>query len=154
MMKKIIILFALVLLMQSYGQENGPNFNFTFDHQSLVVTKLRETGDFYKNVFGFEEIPHPEKKLGFRWFSIYGNSQLHLIKKDIVEFKKDKSIHLCLAIGSLEKFIEHLIKNNIDFYDWPGNKGSVTDRADGVKQIYIQDPEGYWIEINTATHKS
>ncbi len=126
--------------------------SFDFDHQSLVVTNLMKTGDFYKDVFDFEEIPHPERKPGFRWFNIYGNSQLHLIKKDVIEFKKDKSIHLCLAVKNLEGFIERLISKNIDFYDWPGNKGSVTDRADGVKQIYIQDPEGYWIEINTAKH--
>jgi catechol 2,3-dioxygenase-like lactoylglutathione lyase family enzyme len=126
--------------------------SFDFDHQSLVVTNLMKTGDFYKDVFGFEEIPHPERKPGFRWFNIYGNSQLHLIKKDVIEFKKDKSIHLCLSIQNLEGFIERLILKEIDFYDWPGNKGSVTDRADGVKQIYIQDPEGYWIEINTAKH--
>lgn len=132
------------------AKQNGVSFNF--DHQSLVVTNLMKTGDFYKDVFGFEEIPHPERKPGFRWFNIYGNSQLHLIKKDIIEFKKDKSIHLCLAVQNLEGFVERLISKDIDFYDWPGNKGSVTDRADGVKQIYIQDPEGYWIEINTAKH--
>lgn len=139
-------------LSTQFTAANEPDMAFTFDHQSLVVTNLMKTGDFYKEVFDFKEIEHPEKKPGFRWFSMYGNSQLHLIKKDVIEFKKDKSIHLCLAVENLEKFIGHLISKDIDFYDWPGNKGSVTDRADGVKQIYIQDPEGYWIEINTAKH--
>ncbi len=127
-----------------------PDFNF--DHQSLVVTNLMKTGDFYKDVFGFEEIPHPENKPGFRWFNMNRSSQLHLIKKDFAPFEKNKSMHLCLAVDDLESFVERLVSKNIDFYDWPGNKGSVTDRADGVKQIYIQDPEGYWIEINTAVH--
>ncbi|SNY99713.1 Catechol 2,3-dioxygenase [Flagellimonas pacifica] len=130
--------------------ENIPNF--VFDHHSLVVTNLMKTGDFYKEVFGFEEIPHPEKKSGFRWFNMYGNSQLHLIKKGFAPFEKNKSMHLCLSVDDLEGFIERLLTKNIAFYDWPGNKGSVTDRADGVKQIYIQDPEGYWVEINTAKH--
>ncbi len=125
---------------------------FKFDHQSLVVLNLMETGDFYRDVFGFVEIPHPERKPGFRWFKVYGNSQLHLIKKDIVEFKKDKSIHLCLATDDLEGLIEKLMGKGITFYDWPGNANSITNRADGVKQIYIQDPEGYWIEINDAKH--
>lgn len=139
-------------LNTTFTSEVKPGIAFNFDHQSLVVTNLMETGDFYRDVFDFKEIPHPEKKPGFRWFTMYGNSQLHLIKKDVIEFKKDKSIHLCLAIKDLEGFIERLISKNIDFYDWPGNEGSVTNRADGVKQIYIQDPEGYWIEINTAKH--
>ena len=126
--------------------------SFQFDHQSLVVSQLMKTGDFYRDVFGFEEIPHPERKPGFRWFKMYDSSQLHLIKKDISEFKKDKSIHLCLATDDLEGFIEKLMEKEITFYDWPGNLNSVSSRADGVKQIYIQDPEGYWIEINDAKH--
>nr|WP_298789367.1 VOC family protein [uncultured Allomuricauda sp.] len=141
-----------VFLKTQFVSKKQSQFNFTFDHQSLVVTNLMKTGDFYTEVFGFEEIPHPENKPGFRWFNMYGNSQLHLIKKDFAEFEKNKSMHLCLAVSDLESLIERLVSKNIDFYDWPGNKGSVTDRADGVKQIYIQDPEGYWIEINTAKH--
>ena len=128
------------------------SFDFHFDHYSLVVTKLIETGDFYRDVLKLKEIPHPDKALGFRWFQVRGSSQLHLIKKDVIEFKKDKSIHLCLSTQNLEGFIEHLLANNIDFYNWPGDKGSVTDRSDGVKQIYLQDPDGYWIEVNTAKH--
>nr|WP_299067550.1 VOC family protein [uncultured Allomuricauda sp.] len=126
--------------------------SYSFDHQAIVVTHLMETGDFYKDVFGFEEIPHPEGKPGYRWFKMFGNSQLHLIKKNVAEFEKNKSMHLCLAVNNLEKIIERLISKDIDFYDWPGTKGSITNRADGVKQIYIQDPDGYWIEINDAKH--
>lgn len=128
------------------------DFKYHFDHQSLVVVDLMKTGDFYRDILKLEEIPHPEKAPGFRWFNIYGTSQLHLIKKDVVEFKKDKSIHFCLSVEDLEAFIVHLIANDITFYDWPGNKNSVTNRADGVQQIYFEDPEGYWIEINTAPH--
>lgn len=127
-------------------------FDYDFDHQSLVVTNLMVSGDFYRDVLKFKEIEHPDKAPGFRWFQIKGNSQLHLIKKDSIQFKKDKSIHLCLATQDLEGMIEHLMTNSIDFYDWPGNKNAITSRSDGVKQIYLQDPDGYWIEINTAQH--
>lgn len=141
-----------VFLETTFTAKPIPSQSYHFDHQSLVVTNLMETGDFYRDVLGLEEIPHPERKPGFRWFNIYGNSQLHLIKKEINEFAKDKSIHLSLSVSHLEKFIENLLVHDITFYDWPGNENAVTDRADGVKQIYFQDPEGYWIEINTASH--
>jgi len=101
---------------------------------------------------GLKEIPHPEGDPRFRWFQIRHNSQLHLIGKEAIEFPKDKSIHLCLATQKLDDFIAHLKENNIVFYDWPGKENTVTHRKDGVKQIYIQDPEGYWIEINDAKH--
>jgi lactoylglutathione lyase len=32
----------------------------------------------------------------------------------------------------------------------PGEKMAITNRVDGVKQIYFKDPDGYWIEINDA----
>ncbi|MFC4220454.1 VOC family protein [Flagellimonas marina] len=138
--------------LQTQFKAEKADFGFQYDHYSIVVTKLMETGDFYRDILGLTEIPHPDRSPGFRWFQIKGNTQLHLIKKDIADFSKNKSMHLCLATQDLEGFIEHLMANNINFYDWPGNKSSITDRSDGVKQIYIQDPEGYWIEINTATH--
>jgi lactoylglutathione lyase len=47
-------------------------------------------------------------------------------------------------------FIEKLKANKIEFENWPGEKGAVTTRVDGVKQIYFKDPDGYWIEINDA----
>ena len=153
---KLKSLLVVLLIVQasyiSFGQEEA-DFDFYFDHESHVVTKLLETGDFYRDVLLLKELEHPDKKPGFRWFQIRGNSQLHLIKKDIIEFKKDKSIHLCFSTQNLEGFIEHLMEHNVDFYNWPGEKGSVTDRSDGVKQIYFQDPDGYWIEVNTAKHE-
>ncbi|WP_081894429.1 VOC family protein [Muricauda sp. MAR_2010_75] len=138
--------------LQTQFKANTFDFGFQYDHYSIVVTKLMETGDFYRDIIGLTEIPHPDRAPGFRWFQIKGNTQLHLIKKEVADFSRNKSMHLCLATQNLEDFIEHLMANNIDFYDWPGNKSSITDRSDGVKQIYIQDPEGYWIEINTAIH--
>ncbi len=128
------------------------NFNFQFDHYSLVVSNLIETGDFYRDILKLNEIPHPDKAPGFRWFGVHGNSQLHLIQKEGVNFAKDKSVHLCIATQDLQGLISHLTENNVAFYDWPGTKNAITNRSDGIQQIYIQDPEGYWIEINTAKH--
>lgn len=138
--------------LQTEFKAEKTDFGFQYDHYSIVVTKLIETGDFYRDILGLIEIPHPDRAPGFRWFQIEGNTQLHLIKKDIADFSKNKSMHLCLSTQDLEGLIEHLMANNIDFYDWPGTKSSITNRSDGVKQIYVQDPEGYWIEINTAIH--
>lgn len=147
-MKYAITLLFLILCTTVQGQ----SFDFQFDHQSVVVTNVDTSAEFYGKILGLKEIPHPERKKGFRWFLIHGSSQIHLIQKDSIVFKKDKSIHLCLATQDLSGFIAHLKKNGITYWDWPGNKNTITDRVDGVKQIYIQDPDAYWIEINTAKH--
>tara|TARA_R110002049_G_scaffold150801_1_gene314067 strand:- start:966 stop:1412 length:447 start_codon:yes stop_codon:yes gene_type:complete len=133
-------------------QIHAQSFDFKIDHSSLIVNNLDTTADFYSNILKLKEIPHPDKAPGFRWFAVQGNSQLHLIYKDTVVMKKHKSMHLCLSTPNLETFIEHLESNSVEYEDWPGTKGAVTLRSDGVRQIYLTDPEGYWIEVNNAKH--
>jgi catechol 2,3-dioxygenase-like lactoylglutathione lyase family enzyme len=131
---------------------SSQTFDFQYDHYSLIVRDLEKTGDFYADILKLDEIPHPSASSGFRWFRIKGNSQLHLIGKDSVAMEHSKSVHLCLATQKLEEFIDHLETNNIPYWDWPGKENAITNRADGVKQIYIKDPENNWVEINTAVH--
>ena len=147
MYKPLFLLLSFFIL-----QTNAQDFDFQIDHSSLIVNNLDTTADFYSNILKLKEIPHPDKAPGFRWFQVQGNSQLHLIYKDTVVMKKHKSMHLCLSTPNLETFIKHLEDNNIEYEDWPGTKGAVTLRSDGVRQIYLTDPEGYWIEVNNAKH--
>ena len=128
------------------------SFELQYDHYSFIVKDLEKTGDFYEHILNLKEIPHPSASSGFRWFNIHGNAQLHLIGKDSVPMKHSKSVHLSLATQNLEEFIVHLRANNVPFWDWPGKESAISNRADGVKQIYIKDPENNWIEINTAVH--
>ncbi|MDX1778587.1 MAG: VOC family protein [Thermodesulfobacteriota bacterium] len=144
------MLFAILFLGLSTTQ--AQNFDFHYDHYSFVVQDLKSVGDFYADVLKLKEIPHPSDPENFRWFKIRGDSQLHLIGKDTVIRNENKSVHLCLSTANLDAFIEHLNKKNIPFWDWPGKSGAITTRADGVKQIYIIDPEKNWIEINNAKH--
>lgn len=125
-------------------------FNFDFNHYSIVVKDLQKTGDFYQEVFQLKEIPHPDNHPKFRWFTLKNSAQLHLIQKEIADFSKNKSVHLSVSTQQLDVFIAHLKRLQISFYNWPGTKNAISLRSDGVKQIYLQDPEGYWIEVNDA----
>ncbi|HAI44310.1 MULTISPECIES: VOC family protein [unclassified Maribacter] len=147
-MKKItILLFTICSTVVS-----AQSFDFNYDHYSVIVKDLDKVGDFYKNVLNLKEIPHPSAPSGFKWFVIQGNSQLHLIGKDSVAMQHSKSVHLCLATQKLGELIASLEKKQITYYDWPGAENSVTLRADGVRQIYLKDPENNWVEINNAVH--
>ncbi|NNF18422.1 MAG: VOC family protein [Flavobacteriaceae bacterium] len=147
-MKQFFLLFGCLVAFAA----NSQTFNFTYDHYSCIVEDVDKTGDFYADILQLEEIPHPDKAPGFRWFRISGNTQLHLIEKDTVIRTGSKSVHLCLATDELDDFIDYLESRNIPYWDWPGEKGKVTLRSDGVRQIYLEDPEGNWVEINTAAH--
>lgn len=148
-MKKILICLLLLINFQFISAQS---FDFQYDHYSFIVKDLKTVGDFYKDILKLKEIPHPRNDPNYRWFQIHGNSQVHLIGKDSVAMEHSKSVHLSLATPNLEDFIEHLKDNEVGFSDWPGTPNAVTDRADGVKQIYMKDPENNWIEINTANH--
>jgi len=147
-MKKIITLLLFILGPFLTAQ----SFDFQYDHYSVIVKDLDKVGAFYKDVLNLKEIPHPSAPSGFKWFVIRGNSQLHLIKKDSVTMEHSKSVHLCLATQKLDGLIKSLEEKKITYWDWPGKENSVTLRSDGVRQIYLKDPENNWVEINNAVH--
>lgn len=144
---------AALLCMAFSTNGLAQDFQFQVDHFALVVEDLQQVGDFYAGVLGLEEIPHPSEPTGFRWFRIQGDTQLHLIGREAVSKEDNKSEHLCLSVNDLDGFMAFLKVKGIPFWDWPGREGSVTLRADGVRQIYLRDPENNWIEINTASYE-
>lgn len=147
-LKILLLLTATVNCLLAQAQ----SFDFDFDHYSIVVEDVDKSADFYANVLNLLETPHPDKKPGYRWFVINDNTQIHLIQKEFAPFEKNKSMHLALATDDLNGVITHLKAKNVVFDDWSGKKNTIKHRSDGVDQIYIQDPDGYWIEINTVKH--
>lgn len=63
---------------------------------------------------------------------------------------KSSWLYLAFTTSDFDAFIVELNKRSIPFSDWPGTDGKITTRADSIKQVYIQDPEGYWIEVNSV----
>ena len=149
-MKKFILITILLINMKSISQEN----NLYFDHQALIVNNLQKSGDFYLDILGLKEIPvgagqDPPK----RWFKTYNGKEIHLIQSTSAINELPKSIHMAFSPENFELFIDNLKKNQIDFSNWKGKLNTIQERADGQRQIWIQDPQGYWIEINDIHSK-
>jgi catechol 2,3-dioxygenase-like lactoylglutathione lyase family enzyme len=87
-----------------------------------------------------------------QWFSLGGNQPLHLIQTE-GEVIHNKTVHIALRLSHFEAFTDYLHGKKIPFSNGPGAPNTVSARVDGVRQIYLQDPDGYWIEINNATYK-
>jgi hypothetical protein len=75
--------------------------------------------------------------------------ELHLIS-NAETVSLNKSVHIAFTTANLEAFQKRLTELKIPYGDWTGTSNAVTTRADGVKQIYLQDPDGYWLEVNNA----
>jgi lactoylglutathione lyase len=118
------------------------------NHIAVYVENLEKSTSFYKDVLQLTEIPEPFHDGLHTWFTLGGAGNLHLIQGAKHGVQREKNDHLCFSIQNIEQFIENLKEHNITYFDWPGNEGKVTTRVDGVHQIYFQDPDGHWIEIN------
>lgn len=123
-------------------------FNFSFNHVAISVKDVDESVHFYKKVFQLNEIKNTASDSKTRWFSLDKHIQIHLIPRPNLEVITNKAVHFALSITEISSFVEHLKSLNIDYSDWIGTSNKSYVRNDGILQIYFQDPDGYWIEIN------
>lgn len=150
-MKKPLILsvmFCLIFTLSSRAQ--AQTSETVINHIAVYVVDLAESTHFYQDIIGLDTIPEPFHDGKHTWFTIGPNVQLHLIQGAASTTGHEKNSHLCFSVPSVPAFTRVLEKNNIEYENWAGDKQAVTDRVDGVKQIYFTDPDGYWIEVNDA----
>ena len=146
-MKKIIFLLLIIPIIK-YGQNNN---SMKFNHQALLVNDLNQSGDFYNNILGFEEIEvgagqNPPK----RWFKSDDGMEIHLISTKEKLKSIPKGVHMAFSVKNFNLFINNLKGNNITYGNWRGDENQIQLRDDGYKQIFFQDPQGYWIEVNNV----
>ena len=123
----------------------------TMHHVSLFVRDVDASAAFYADVLGLEEIPNRVGQAHIRWFTIDGFRTIHLIGGDPeAERPRPFSTHLALATRSLDTVLARLAEKGVAYCNVARQPQGITVRADGVRQIYFQDPDGHWIEINDA----
>lgn len=124
---------------------------FSFNHLALAVVDVNTSMAFYQRIFNFKEIENTASKSKTRWLSLGEGKELHIIPRPEAKVKTVKAVHIAFSTNDFDAFITHIAALNIPYFDWPGTPNSFNTRDDGVKQLYFQDPNGYWIEVNDAT---
>ncbi len=135
-------ILALFVLNKAYAQ-TMPAIN----HVALYVYDLKKSTEFYRNIMQLKEIPEPFKDGRHVWFRTGPHSQLHIIQGAKLE-DHDKNSHLAFSVKDLKGFMDHLDKLNVHYGSWNGDDKQTTARPDGVKQVYFQDPDNFWVEVN------
>lgn len=149
-MKSILLILSFSLICtQDFAQAvNKPKA--ILNHTAIYVMDVKASAGFYQNIIGLDTVPEPFHDGKHAWFSTGPGIMLHIIQGAAAKKEYYKNQHTCFSVASVEAFTTILKKNNIPWEDRDGAKRAITVRVDGVKQIWLQDPDGYWIEINDA----
>ena len=152
-MKKLILILLFIFFSKSILAQEATNISMVFNHVALSVKDVEVSADFYNHVFNLNEIVNRTKMDGIRWFSLGEDKELHLVSILKSDVTINKAVHFALTTPTFDAFVENLEQMKIPYSSWPGEDNKITIRADGVKQIYLQDPDGYWIEVNSAAQQ-
>ncbi|UOQ78181.1 VOC family protein [Hymenobacter sp. 5516J-16] len=143
------ILSAAVMLLALTGSGRAmAQARPAVNHIALYVYDLQKSTNFYQNVLGLRQISEPFKDGRHVWFRMGPHSQLHLIQGAARVEEHAKDTHLAFRVKDLGKFTARLDQSATPYSSWTGEAKQTTARPDGVKQVYLQDPDKFWIEVN------
>ena len=120
------------------------------DHITIIVRDLNETANFYVNLLGLEPIDRPGFQFPGLWFQA-GPSQIHATETsdsagqagpgERSAKSRSRGQHFAFQVDKFEATVDFLRHSGVAFVSGP------KQRPDGVRQVYIQDPDGYTVEL-------
>jgi lactoylglutathione lyase len=156
-MKKFAVLLTIAIstlfCKSMKAQEKSQLVSARLNHIAVYVSNLENSEKFYHTLFNLVKIEEPFKDGKHVWFTLGPAGALHLIQGPNAKATHDKNEHLCFSVPSIDQFIAILNKQKVEYSNWPGTEKAPTVRVDGVKQVYFQDPDGHWLEVNDDKSK-
>lgn len=128
----------------------------TMNHVAINVTDQARSVAYYEEAFGLSEIPAPLNAAPGhpRWMRLGNGVELHIQAIKVPFTPPPRIIHFALTVKDLDRVIAFLKRTNRTWTDYAGKVGEINrTRTDGVRQIFTQDPDGYWIEVNDAADR-
>jgi lactoylglutathione lyase len=112
-----------------------------FNHVALQVSNVERSADFYAKVLDLQEIHIPAFDYPVKWFSLGANRELHLIgRKEDNTSTGIRGNHFALEVTDILQAEKHLQDLGISYQP-------IKFRPDGVKQLFLTDPDGHYIEL-------
>lgn len=122
--------------------------DYRLDHIALLVRDLEETRDFLTRVLGIRQIANPMGGTEILWFEIGSGQRFHVQAGDISHTHVEKRTHFALSASDLDAVLAHLAALRVAYSDMKGTPGAINVRPDGMRAVFVEDPNGYWFEIN------
>lgn len=126
------------------------------EHFLIQTADINATRDWYVNVLGFREGPHPDFKFPVVWLYLGEKDVVHLTQggKNVSENRKaylgqqsDATSgsgvvdHVAFRCTGLREMMEHLQGRKVEF-----RRRMVSDQ--GLFQLFLLDPNGVKVELN------
>lgn len=146
---RALLVATLAVATPTLAQDRPAPVAARGDHVAISVTDLDRSAEFYKRVFGFPELKAPVKNR--RWLELGGGFAMHIIPDRTAPVGVDRGNHIAFAVANFDGFVAMLAREGIPFTDFEDKPSTIQRlRTDGVRQVYIRDPDGYRIEVNDA----
>ena len=141
---------ATILLAGIASVAAGPPAT-TLDHIAITVADQQASIAFYEGAFGLREIPIAFPFKGPRWLALGNGAALHVQSGRTQRRDLPRAEHFAIAVPDIDAVLVWLKAHGMPWCDFAGRPGVVDgSRTDHVRQTFVQDPDGYWIEINDS----
>jgi lactoylglutathione lyase len=142
-----MILYPVLLTLAAAQQTEVPA-PAQAEHVAIQATDIDRSAAFYHEAFGLRIIPTPLKNR--RWLDLGNGLALHILDGRVTPKPSNRNEHLALHVNDLATVTAWLDRHKLVWTDLAGTPSTMQNRFDGVRQIYVQDPDGYWLEIGDS----
>ena len=113
-------------------------------HVALHVADVEKSCHFYEQVLGLSPLPRPAFSFPGAWFALGASQELHLIGERTQEvFSASRGNHFALQTDALQPWIEHFDAMQVAYLP-------PKQRPDGIWQLFVRDPDGYYVELTVV----
>lgn len=113
-----------------------------FNHLSLHVSDVARSKIFYGSILGLPLLERPHFSFDGAWYDMGNGLQLHLIAgKDYETKSSNRGNHFAFTTSNVDDMELFLRRHGVEIV---ANKL----RVDGAKQLFVKDPDGYFVEFN------
>jgi lactoylglutathione lyase len=116
--------------------------DYRLDHIALLVRDLDETARFFTQVLRIREVPDPMGGTLIRWFEFGNGQRFHIQAGDISTTHVEKRTHFALSAPDFDEVLAFLRETGVAFSDFKGTAGAVNVRPDGMRAVFVEDPNG------------
>ena len=112
-------------------------------HVNVAVDDIASATEFYRDIIGLDPIATPDLGFPAQFFSIAPGQELHVNQLDD---RHQERAHFCLRLDDFARVVERAAATTaIDSAAW----GLATRIGTGVVQVFVRDPSGNLIELNS-----